>query len=461
MLSDLNMIALIVGCIFIAILLVYGFYNWQRRSYHSVRLSQAREAATALHLSEVDTEPNKLILGKVDDPWGEIVRYQKTEIDSYEEIQLDEKSLIGLSGLFHQAPNLAQSGAQMVMNTYTLSFKPEIAKGIADGSLKMMESLDGGFRAIAVNAKGKEIIQGAGSLHLAEGIKLTAGLLAVWQVLAIVTAQAFLMDINKQLININKELEAIKNFLGHQQYATLIGNFKYIQTIRDLLSSQSFENLEFGVFLNQLEHIERECTQIMVALELQMNTVYADFEKQPLRAYISAQENLIATKKLITNYEQQARNYLIAASVRVLAAQTRCAIPSNRNLALTRLSTLQTELSTWNENQQKFYRLVSKRAPELIDWSDSKFYSRVSAWLPSLTDRFNGRQKKQIQLKDKMQTSQDSINQMGDLLQKSILETTNNVRNQLQENSQPLSLLVELNENGQIIKTWKMNSRNN
>src|SRR5690606_1134260 len=109
------------------------------------------------------------------------------------------------------------------------------------------------------------------------------------------------------------------NFLEHQQYASLIGNFKYIQTIRDLLSSQSFENLEFGVFLNQLEHIERECTQIMVALELQMNTVYADFEKQPLRAYISAQENLIASKKLITNHEQQARNYLIAASVRGLA----------------------------------------------------------------------------------------------------------------------------------------------
>lgn len=455
------MMALIVVFIFIAILLVYGFYTWRRRSYLPARLSEPNEVAKAIHLSEADTEPNKLILGKMNDPWGEIVRYQKTENDSYEEFHLDKKSLIGLSGLFQQAPNLAQSGAQMVLNTYTLSFKPEIAKGIADGSLKIMESLDGGVRAIAVNAKGKEVIQGVGSLHLAEGIKLTAGLMAVWQVLAVVTAQAFLMDINKQLVKINKEIEDVKNFLEHQQYAMLIGNLKYIQSIRDVLSGQNFESLEFGVFLNQLEHIERECTQIMVALELQMDTVYADFEKQPLRAYISAQENLIASKKLITSHEQQARNYLIAASVRGLAAQTRCAIPSNRNLALTRLSTLQTELSTWKENQQKFYKLVSERVPELIDWSDSKFYNRVSALLPSLTDRFNGRQKKQIQLKDKMQTSQDSVNQMGDLLQKSVLETTNNVRNQLQENSQPLSLLVELNEHGQIIKTWKMRNQNN
>jgi len=43
--------------------------------------------------------------------------------------------------------------------------------------------------------------------------------MAVWQVLAIVTAQAFLIDINKQLVIINKEIEGIKNFLEHQQYA--------------------------------------------------------------------------------------------------------------------------------------------------------------------------------------------------------------------------------------------------
>jgi len=61
-----------------------------------------------------------------------------------------------------------------------------------------MESLDGGIRAIAVD--GKNVIQGAGSLNLATGIKLTASVMAVWQVLAIVTAQAFLIDINKQLV---------------------------------------------------------------------------------------------------------------------------------------------------------------------------------------------------------------------------------------------------------------------
>lgn len=451
---DTYMIVLIIILMFISSLIVYGFYNWRRSNYPPTQLSQPTKIATDINLGEVDSKPNKIILGEINDPWGEIVRYQKTEIDGYEEIHLDKKSLIGFSSWFQQAPNLAQSGVQMALNTYTLSFKPEIAKGIADGSLKIMESLDGGIRAIAVD--GNNVMRGTGSLNLATGAKLTASIMAVWQILAVVTAQVFLIDINKQLAIINKEIGDLKNFLEHQQYAMLIGNLKYIQNISDTLSSQSFENLEFGAFLNQLEHIERECNQIMVALELQMKTVYVDFEKQPLKAKFSAQEYLVASKKLITNYEKQAQNYLIAASVKGLAAQTRCAIPSNRNLALTRLSTLQTELSTWNESQQKFYQLVSERLPELTDWSDSKFHSLITEWLPQLTARFDDKQKKQAQLKDKMQTSQDYLNQIGELIQKSVTETENNVRAQIQENSKPLSLLVELNEDKQIIKAWKM-----
>ena len=92
---------------------------------------------------------------------------------------------------------------------------------------------------------------------------------------------------------------------------------------------------------------------------------------------------------------------------------------------------------------------------------DTKFYRLVSDRLPALTAPFDNKQKKQTQLKDKMQTSQNSLNQIGELIQKSVLETKNNVLNQLQENSQPLSLLVELNEDGQIIKIRKLHNRNN
>lgn len=437
---DTNLIFWVVALIFIASLAIYVFYHWRRGNYHPPQLSQPKDDSTPIYLSEAETKPIKLPLGDINDPWGEIARYQKTEMDSYEEIRLDEKTLIGFSSWFQQAPNLAQSGAQMMLNSYTLTFKPEIAKGIADGSLKIMESLDGGIRAIAVD--GKHVMQGTGSLNPATGIKSIASVMAVWQVLAMVTAQKFLADINKQLVKINKDLEGIKNFLENQQYSVLIGNLEYIQGIQDTLTSQSFDNVEFGAFLNQLEHIERECTQIMVALEAQMATVYDNLEKQPLGEFFKIQDNFKELEKLTTNYERLARSYLIAVAVKCLASQTRCAIPSNYNLAIKRLSILQTKLSTWNENQQKFPQLVSKRLPELTNFLGDGEYERK-------------------QLKEKMQTSQVSLTQMGKDIQKLAGETEKNIRNHLQEISQPVTLLVELNDDRQIIKTWKLHNQNN
>lgn len=440
MLIDLNLIFLVVVVILIVSLTIYGLYIWRRGNYQPTQSSQPKDASTPIYRSETDTGPNKIILGNINDPWGEIARYPKTEIDNYEEIQLNEKTLIGFSSWFQQVPNLAQSGAQMMLNTYTLTFKPEIAKGIADGSLKIMESLDRGIRAVAVDSN--NIMRGVGSLNPATGMQSLASVMVVWQVLAMVTAQKFLADINKQLVKINTVLGDIKNFLQNEQYTKLVGNLEYIQVIQDTLGSQSFDNDKFGDFLNQLEAIERECTQIMLNLELQMATVYANFERQPLKAKINVKENFIASSQLITDYQRLERGYLVAVAVRCLASQTRCAIPSNRNVTLRRLSTLQDKIYTWNENRRNFYQLVSERLPEL-------------------TSLFDDGKEKRRQIRKEMYPRKNSLAQMGEDIQKLVLETENNIRNQIQENSQPLSLLVELNEDGQIIKTWKLRNENN
>ena len=422
---------LIVALIFMASLAIY---YWRRGKYQPTQLSQPKEASTPNYMSETDIEPNKIIF-----PGVEIARYQKTEMDNYEEIQLNEKTLIGFSSWFQQAPNLAQSGAQIMLNTYTLTFKPEIAKGIADGSLKIMESLDGGIRAVAVD--GNNIMRGGGSLNPAMGLKSMAGVMAVWQVLAIVTAQKFLADINKQLEKIHKNLEEIKNFLENQQDAKLIGSLKYLQDIHDTLSSQSFDNVEFGAFLNQLEAIERECNEIMFSLERQMEKVHVDFKKQPLQAKLNIQEHLTVSRQLLTDYERLARSYLIAVAVKCLAYQTRYAILSNPNLTLRRLSTLKTDLSIWSENRRNFYELVGKRLPELNSWIDDG-------------------EDEQRQLELKLNRVKDSVKRMDIDIQKLVSETEGNIRNHLQEISQPVSLLVELNEDGQIVKTWKLRNNN-
>jgi hypothetical protein len=180
----------------------------------------------------------------------------------------------------------------------------------------------------------------------------------------------------------------------------------------------------------------------MVVLELEMKDVVSDTSEHPLGANFNIQDNFISFKDLITDYERLAQSYLIAVAVKCLAYQTRLALPSNHDLTLKRLSNLQTELSTWDENQQNFYELVGKRLPKLNSWID------------------DGKDK-QNQLKLKLNRVKDSVKRMYIDIQKLVIETESNVRGYLQEISQPVSLLVELNENGQIIKTWKLRNKNN
>lgn len=449
--TNLNLI--LFGLMFILVfgVAIFGFYQWRRRnSALNSEGKLARPLSADYSLSQPAASPvlapvaqsetaapilTRLSLGDATHPWGEIVRYERTEADRYEELPLNETTLIGLSSWFQHAPSLALNSANIITNTYTLTFKPEIAKGIADGSLHMMKSLEGGVRAVAVD--GQQVIRGVGSLNPATGLQLAAGVTAAWQVLALVTAQKFLADINKQLIKLNKGIEDIKNFLGHQQYATLVGNLTYLNSIRDTLNQQKLDSSEVTVFLNQLEHIDRESGQIMATLRLQMENVLTDFRKQPLDAIFNTQENLLAAEELVAKYEQQARNYLIAASVKGLAAQTRCALPANRTLALERLNTLQTDLSAWYDHQREFYKMIENRLPQLKGWFDSG-------------------QKKQERLSQQAKSSEIQLHQAGAQVRELVSQTIQAAQAQLQETSQPLPLLVELNEQGQVTKAWKL-----
>jgi len=442
-------LAIILVLLFVG-LISYGFYRWQRMqnapadsrskplpssasSHSSVASSSTTTPLTQPQASS--RRPVKLNLGDEAHPWGEIIRYPRAETALHEEIQLNESATLGLSHWFQHAPSLAANSALMMSNTYKLTFNPEIAKGLANGSLQLSSSMEGGLRAIAVD--GQKAFLGHGSLYPLTGLKLTAGAVAAWQVLATITAQKFLVDIDRQLAKLNKGIEELKDFLAYQQYAALVGNMKYLDSIWHTLHQQQLEMTEVGVFLNQLEEIDRESLQIMVALQLQMEKTQKEFVNQPLGAYFSAQEYLSTSEKLIERYEQQARNYLVAASVKGLAAQTRCALPASPALAIERLEALQTDLSTWDEKQQEFYWLIGQRSPELKDWFDSGY-------------------KKRRQLNRRMMTSRESLRQRGKEVQALVQKTTHAAQAQLAERMQPVSLIVELNENGQIAKSWQV-----
>jgi len=440
---NIDLILLITISILLVGLVSYGFYEWQRsRNEASLRIKQSQSHEQALSPTQHAADPEQteamwveLVLGDAADPWGEIVRYERSAADQYEELQLPETTRIQLSSWFQHAPSLAMNSAQLMANTYTLTFKPEIAKGIADGSLKIMGSNQGGFRAKAVDVGRK--MRGEGTLNPTTKLRFAASVTMTWQVLAVITAQQFLSDINKQLVELNKGIADIKDFLEHQQYAALVGNLQYLNTIQETLNRGQLENSEVTTFLNQIEQIDRESGQMMIALQSQMEQILADFKEQPLSAKFSAQAYAQEAKELVAVYEYHAHHYLVAVSVKGLAAQTRCALPASRKLALERLQALEANLDTWTNHRHQFYQTVERRLPELQTW-------------------FGDYQTIREQLKTAAQTSQDKLNEAGEQVRALIAHTGQTLKTQLAAENQPLSLLVELNDQGQITKTWKL-----
>ena len=101
---DINLVFFLMAflILFLVIVLIlvasWAIYNWQRRksgpaqlpqpkaksSQSTTQLSQPNRVATPVYLDKEETKPIKIVLGEIDHPLGEIMRYQKVTAPSGE-----------------------------------------------------------------------------------------------------------------------------------------------------------------------------------------------------------------------------------------------------------------------------------------------------------------------------------------------------------------------------------------
>ena len=411
------------------------FYRQLRHiRFLSTQLARHSNQTTSLQTPAPRIQAGKIIISdSLNSTLYEIESVRKVESD-YEETRLNRRQLTALNVLFPAAPSLAQNGILLTSNLYKLNFPAEAAQKIADGSWSIMSAADEGVRAIAVD--GKNVIQAHGSLHQLTRLRTIAIGVVVWQALAIVTAQKFLSDINRRLARIDKKLGKIQDFLESQQYSRLRSNLSYVQNIANMLNNPDLEMSEGWVYLSQFESIERECMQDMHHLRMQMKKVYQSFQGQPLEAFFNAGENLKAAQELAIDYEEKLDAYLVAASIRGLAAQTRCAISPSYSLSLERLSAIKDDFSAREEDVRGFYDLVKKRLPEL-------------------TDLFDGENEKKKKLAKTIGDSQERLQPKITGTKKFLSHVEGAIQQQIQAISQPVSLYIEVDKDGQVTKVWR------
>ena len=141
--------------------------------------------------------------------------------------------------------------------TVELVFSPEVQKGLANGTYKLLDN-----RAIVVNSTGGRIKEHATILKSGQGKQLLTG---GYQLPSVAVAQSHLADIEKRLKNIENTLNDIKTHLENDDISKLLGSIKYI------ISEVKNENDLTDIRKNKIEDIKYKAFQWREKLSLEIS----------------------------------------------------------------------------------------------------------------------------------------------------------------------------------------------
>ena len=386
----------------------------------------------------VSIAPVKLVLESDAGPFAEISRFSSLAHMGLEDITLDSRVSTGLQAVLQRAPTLAHDVASLAVNTYVVRFAPEIARGLSDGSLTMMQAVGGGLRASAVDATGK--IAGNAML-LAPSAALT-GALVVWQILAIVTAQKFLADINKRLAAIERGITDVKTWLTDEQHGKLEGNLRYMRQVADSLEKRDLTENDVNLFAEQLETIGREAQQVMSMQDLQI-TRSADALPRLTLSGEGLKEHSEAASRTLAEFAQVCQPWWLAAQIRGMAVQLRSHLPLSRDVALLRVRDLQANIRSQEVLQTTFIETAKKRIPELR-----------GEWTFDSTDELH-----QLRIRTATMELDKSLIAATDELSEAARVVEQGLTALIEERTQPLELVVTVGDDGKPVRVQRMLSK--
>lgn len=311
-----------------------------------------------------DIKPNELVLGDSESPDIRIRRLESNE-KSVPIIASNEiKSFI--SAILQQAPTLLVNSSKFLDKSFLLVFKPEVIQGLQNGNYQIMKSLEGGFRPIVTD--GKKIVA-QGRLKINTGTNITVAATIIWQILAIITAQKFLADIDKKLVRIENLVHSIYEHFKYQRIGSLKGKLEYMKNITEI-ENQQFNYNEIQAYLHQIESIKLDCLEIMEASSLEeQNTVI-----RLVNLTFNGNENETnEAEKYVEEIVGLHKEYLLALYVYSAALQTQFILPfekiNTKNAMKSLNAKLDKEISDFNSFEQS---LRNKLAEVRGDYSKDR-----------------------------------------------------------------------------------------
>jgi len=178
-------------------------------------------------------------------------------------IDLGDEARHAILAVLRAAPGLALAAQTGAGGAYALRFAPHVAAQFAGGQASLMRAIDGGVRAIAVNGQGRIVAHGA--LVPLTGVSPALAALGVWHALAVITAQHYLVDIQRQLRQIAGAVAALRQWHEDREIGQIVSDHAYLERTRDLLLGGPLRDVERGAIIGQMEQIERQAGVIVAA----------------------------------------------------------------------------------------------------------------------------------------------------------------------------------------------------
>jgi hypothetical protein len=394
-----------------------------------------------LHQGDEAGLPQQIIVSDgetLDAPLLSISRYAPGPADQYEPISLDGQQAIDLSILMQHASNLAVSTTFAAQNTYVLTFSPEVAAGLRDGKFNLMRSADG-LRATAVRKDGQ--IVGQGILKSATGVRAIAAVGAVWQLMALVTAQVYLSDISQRLVRLERGVGQLREILEAHENARLVQALNYLRDVQKSLANPDLTTQEFDVLIQRVEHHWDECSVVATAKRARLANSLSKPQQLQLKTWYGIEQSVTEAEKQLADYERLYAELMLATYARTAAIQVRCALGMISTTSTDRLDHLRTELLGVNQERRAFF-----------DETVSHINKNLSATFSRSSTIVGHKQR----LQKAVDQSRRRLKDLEDHVAGAVVATERAIEHQIATAREQLSLIVVLDEQGRISEAHRL-----
>lgn len=347
----------VIASMFLIVLLLFAIWFIAHRTKSPSPAQPTQEVSEPP--DQRPTQYSQLVLGDVEHPLAVIEPFELPVGSRLESLPINKQKLAHLQAILRHAPSLAKSASAAASKTYVLRFPPEAARNIANGSWKIMESAKGGLHGIAIDAQGKVVAHG--TLVPASGVSMAAAAAAVFQCLAIVTAQYYLPQINRRLSQIERGIQDIKAHLTAQDTAILVSSLKQLKSMKFSLEEGDFEERNLLTGLIGLDSIDGDCGRVLESYREHMKRYESEFDGLMLEAWFNP--DFAAATNKAAQHEEAALICLQAMYVKSVTAQFRCALPNAGRVAQAHhnLQELKEDLRAWHEDRESFAQRFEER----------------------------------------------------------------------------------------------------